>query len=113
MSTNCAADSNSRSQESPQLNWGELRSSALNSIKTQEIPDNIELPALPQAVTEFVDQSASPDFEFPKLAAIIEKDAGLTCELLRYVNSAAVGLSAPMGRSRSGRMVVPALWVAT
>ncbi|MEO2036531.1 MAG: HDOD domain-containing protein [Planctomycetaceae bacterium] len=97
MSTTCAPTTGPASQEAPKLQWSELRSSALESIKTQEIPDNIELPALPQAVTEFVDQSANPDFEFQQLAAIIEKDAGLTCELLRYVNSAAIGLSTAIG----------------
>lgn len=77
----------------PPLNWSDLRSTALETIRTQELPDDIELPALPQAVTEFVEESSNPEFEYPKLAEIIEKDAGLTCELLRYVNSAANGRS--------------------
>jgi len=94
MSTTCAT---SPPTESPALKWNDLRATALESIQTQKIPADIELPALPQAVTEFVDQSSHPDFEFPKLALIIEKDAGLTCELLRYVNSAANGLSTPIG----------------
>ena len=78
------------------LNWSQLRAAALQSIDRQEIPDDIELPALPQAVTEFVDHSADPNFEYSRLAEIVEKDAGLTCELLRYVNSASGGLTTPI-----------------
>lgn len=79
------------------LKWSELRTAALESIEKQELPDDVEIPALPQAVTEFVDESFNPDFEFPKLAQIIERDPGLTVELLKYVNSAANGLSQPIG----------------
>lgn len=96
MSSTCVPDATA-SSESPELNWSQLRTAALETIHSQEIPDDIELPALPQAVTEFVDESSNPDFEFERLSEIIQKDAGLTCELLRYVNSAANGGSAPIG----------------
>ncbi len=79
------------------LQWSELLTAALDSIQRQELPGDVEIPALPQAVTEFVDESSNPNFEFPKLAQIIERDPGLTVELLKYVNSAANGLSTPIG----------------
>ncbi len=88
------------SASQPELQWEELRRSALETIRSAEIPDEIEVPALPQAVTEFMDESSSPDFDYGRLAQIVEKDPGLTCELLRYVNSAAVGLSSPVGSVR-------------
>jgi HD-like signal output (HDOD) protein len=97
MSTTCVSDSASATDGQPQLKWSELSTTAWELIKTQGIRSDIELPALPQAVTEFVDQSSHPDFDVPKLASIIEKDAGLTCELLRYVNSAGSGLSSKLG----------------
>lgn len=97
MSTTTLPDTATESTELPPLQWSDLRSSALETIRTQELPDDIELPALPQAVSEFVEESSNPDFEYPKLAAIIEKDAGLTCELLRYVNSAAHGRTTAIG----------------
>ncbi len=91
------ADAPDVSEQAPQLSWSSLRSRALTSIEAQELPEQIELPALPQAVTEFVDASSDPDFEYNKLAEIIQKDPGLTFELLRYVNSAANGAAAPIG----------------
>ena len=82
--------------ESTSLNWAQLRTDALESISIQNLPEKIELPVLPRAVTEFVAESSDPDCEFARLAQIIETDAGLTCELLRYVNSARYGLMSPV-----------------
>jgi HD-like signal output (HDOD) protein len=82
--------------ESNSLNWAQLRTDALESISIQTLSEEIELPVLPKAVTEFVVESSDPDCDFARLAQIIEIDAGLTCELLRYVNSARYGLMFPI-----------------
>ena len=82
--------------ESTSLNWAGLRADALTTIRSLEIPTGIEVPALPRAVSEFVDRSADPNFDYGVLGEIVETDAGLTCELLRVVNSASHGLQAPI-----------------
>lgn len=46
------------------------------------------LPALPGAVNAFIERSADPDASARELGSIVESDSGLTCEVLKYVNSA-------------------------
>lgn len=75
------------------LSWTELRQKAMESIAAMETPEDIEIPALPAAVTEFSEKASDPDVEIPKLAAIVETCPGLTFELLRYVNSSTFGLT--------------------
>lgn len=62
--------------------------------KTSEpnlLPD-IRLPVLPQALIEFSQLADDPYCEIQKLAAIVESDTGLTCQLLRAVNASVNGL---------------------
>ncbi|MCA9049599.1 MAG: HDOD domain-containing protein [Planctomycetaceae bacterium] len=73
------------------LNWARLRAEALESIKTVNLPDDIQIPALPQAVTEFAERAADPDAEIRDLALIVETSTGLTLELLKYANSSLFG----------------------
>jgi len=82
--------------DNPALNWTRLRTDALATIRSLETPTGIEVPALPQSVSEFVERSSDPNFDYTELADIVESDAGLTCELLRFVNSARNGLQAPI-----------------
>ena len=65
---------------------------ALGEFTLTALPPNLKLPALPHAVTLFVQKSNDPDVSLTELAAIVETDTGLTLELLRYVNSTYVGL---------------------
>lgn len=76
------------SDVSQKFSWENLRNDAIASVQAGNLPQSIELPALPHAVSEFVQKSADPDFEVKGLAAIVEKDSALTVELLRHVNSA-------------------------
>ncbi|MEZ6059465.1 MAG: HDOD domain-containing protein [Planctomycetaceae bacterium] len=78
------------------LNWTQLRSAALDELASLEFPDDIEIPALPQAVTQFADRASDPNVEVPELAAIVETCPGLTFEILKYVNSANFGLKNPI-----------------
>ncbi len=79
------------------LNWASLRAAALKSIQSVSIPSDIEVPALPEAVTEFSQRAADPDVRIRDLATIVEKNAGLTVELLKFVNSARLRTDMPIG----------------
>lgn len=86
--------------------WEQLRKDALEAVNAERLPGNIELPALPQAVSEFVVKAANPDFDVRVLAAIVEKDAALTLELLKHVNSALFALRKPVGCVRDAIMQI-------
>lgn len=74
------------------IDWTELRQSLLkDGEKSSALPD-VKMPILPQAVTKFSQRCDDPQATPKELGQIIETDSGLTCELLRSVNSAATGL---------------------
>ncbi|GAB4144251.1 MAG: hypothetical protein Tsb009_15810 [Planctomycetaceae bacterium] len=56
------------------------------------LPPHVELPVLPQAAIDFSRRSQDPNVTVDELGKIIEKDSGLTCDLLKHVNSSAFGL---------------------
>lgn len=66
------------------------------SVNAELLPPSIELPALPHAVTEFVQKAANPNFNIELLAKIVEKDSALTVELLKHVNSSLYTLRQPI-----------------
>lgn len=77
------------------IDWAMIREDALGEYSEQATtfpPPSLSLPALPQAVTRFVEKSSQPDAQIKDLAAIVETESGLTVELLRHVNSTYVGL---------------------
>ncbi|MFO0917824.1 MAG: HDOD domain-containing protein [Planctomycetaceae bacterium] len=74
------------------VNWTKLRQSLIGDRNGSVLPPNIPLPMLPQVVMEFSRKAEDPDAGPCELGRIIESDGGLTCELLRYVNSAKFGL---------------------
>src|SRR5688572_9928115 len=73
------------------FNWTELRKTLLVPGR-RVLPPTVKLPVLPVAIMRFSDRANDPDVAIAELGKIIETDAGLTTELLRYVNSAAVGM---------------------
>ncbi len=75
-----------------EIDWESIREEALQQFTLSALPPTLKLPALPQAVSMFVQKSNNDQASLKDLAAIIETDAGLTMELLRYVNSAYLGL---------------------
>lgn len=75
-----------------ELDWAALRTQALDGFALAALPPTLELPALPHAVTLFVQKSNDPKANSRDLAQIIETDSGLTLELLRHVNSSYVGV---------------------
>jgi serine/threonine-protein kinase len=74
------------------VNWTELRRSLLGDHDPSVLPPAIPLPMLPHAVLEFSRKAEDPDAGPAELGRIIETDSGLTCDLLKYVNSARFGL---------------------
>lgn len=78
------------------FDWKALSASSVGSVKAELLPTSIELPALPHAVTEFVQRSANPNFNVAELAKIVEKDSALTVELLKHVNSAIYAMKNPV-----------------
>ncbi|MEJ7591463.1 MAG: HDOD domain-containing protein [Planctomycetaceae bacterium] len=66
------------------FDWKTLSVTSVASVKAELLPTSIELPALPHAVTEFVQKAANPDFDINAFA-IVEKDAALTVNC-SYVN---------------------------
>jgi len=74
------------------VNWIDLVQEAMRTRPSLELPRNFKLPSLPQAVIEFTAIANDPNAGPKELAAPIESDAVLTSELLRHVNSLAMGL---------------------
>jgi len=74
------------------LNWTQLREQTIGRLELRAFPPTVNLPALPHAVTEFIEQSQNPEVGIKELSTILETDTGITTELLRYVNSTYFGL---------------------
>ena len=74
------------------VNWAAILERELGNMTMEALPPTISLPALPHAVTEYLERSRDPDASPKELAQILETDTGLATELLRYVNSSALGL---------------------
>jgi serine/threonine-protein kinase len=74
------------------IDWAAIREEALADFTIAALPPTMSLPALPLAVTQFIQKSGDPNASMKDLAKIVETDTGLTLELLRHVNSAFIGL---------------------
>ena len=82
---------------------------AVAALKDINLPDDLEIPTLPRALTEFIEATSKPDFNIPALSRIVEQDPGMTVDLLRYVNTAAYGAVRPVMTPRDAlvRLGVP------
>lgn len=74
------------------VNWTEKRESLLGKVSEPHRLPDIKLPVLPQSLAEFSQLADDPYCEIRKLAAIVESDTGLTCQLLKAVNASVNGL---------------------
>ena len=74
------------------MDWHQLRIDTLGEENQTVLPPDIKLPALPKAVMEFSQKAEDPNATNKLLGSIIESDAGLTAELLKFINSSAVGM---------------------
>ena len=86
--------------ETTQVDWEELFSGSLASVEIIELSENIQIPSLPTALTKFLEVSGRADCDIRELGDIIEHDPGMTVDLLKCVNSAAVGSSQPVRTAR-------------
>lgn len=86
--------------------WAAIREQLLGQDSDFSLPPDIQLPMMPAMVSEFSQKSSDPDFPAKKLAAIIESDTGLSCELLRYINSAAFGMRKQISSAQQAMMVL-------
>ncbi len=75
-----------------QIVWSKIIEEQLAGRSISILPPTLKLPALPLAVTQFLEKSRQPETSLKELSRIIETDSGLTLELLRFVNSAYIGL---------------------
>jgi serine/threonine-protein kinase len=69
------------------VDWAAIREEALGGLTTSMMPPEVRFPALPHAVTLYVQKSRDESVPLKELAAILEADSGLTIQLLKYVNS--------------------------
>jgi HD-like signal output (HDOD) protein len=69
------------------VDWAAIREEALAGLDLSILPPKIKLPALPYAVTLFVQRSRDESVPLSDLAKILETDAGLAIQLLKHVNS--------------------------
>ncbi|HEX4070543.1 MAG TPA: HDOD domain-containing protein [Planctomycetaceae bacterium] len=74
------------------MDWAAIRTEGLANFTMAIMPPTIQLPALPHAVTLFLERSGDEAATSKDLAEVIETDTGLTFELLKYVNSSFMGL---------------------
>ena len=73
------------------VNWAEL-CEEWQVTGDIELPERLEFPMMPHSVVEFSHLSEKKSVTTDELAAVIERDSALVVEVLRYVNSAIVGL---------------------
>ena len=74
------------------MNWADLRRELIGGYNATGLPRWLTIPAFPTAVSDFCAKSADPGATPNDLGRIIEVDNGLTCELLRQVNSSSIAL---------------------
>jgi len=74
------------------VDWNERRQAKLPDGQKSLLPVDFRVPVLSQVIVEFSRKADDPNVKSKELAQIIETDSGLTFELLKYVNSSAVGL---------------------
>ncbi|MGH1506371.1 MAG: HDOD domain-containing protein [Acidimicrobiales bacterium] len=66
------------------------RTTSLDQVA--ELLDSFELPSFPQVASEALQLLADPDVEMSAVAAVLERDPGLSVHFLRLANSPAMGL---------------------
>uniref|UniRef100_A0A7C4LNT6 HDOD domain-containing protein n=1 Tax=Schlesneria paludicola TaxID=360056 RepID=A0A7C4LNT6_9PLAN len=74
------------------VDWKRLRCEHLGEAHPRLLPPSLKLPILPAAVQEFNRLADDPEASLVDLGRVVESDCGLTAQLLRMVNSAALGL---------------------
>lgn len=76
------------SSEVKEFSWAELRACCLGKVVNCDLSSEIQIPALPAALMEFMKAADDPNVEIRHLGKIIQTDPGLTIDLLKCVNVA-------------------------
>lgn len=79
------------------VDWTRIANDSLDSRPKLTLPSRLKLPVLPQAVIAFTGLADNPNASPRQLAATLEVDSSLTSELLKQINSAAMGLKQQIG----------------
>lgn len=74
------------------MDWTKYREEKMGGKSGSVLPPTIKLPTLPQALMLFSKRCADPESSPKELGAIVETDAGLTCDLLKHINSSTYGM---------------------
>jgi serine/threonine-protein kinase len=74
------------------VDWKHLRTQLMGKADKPVLPPKMEIPKLPQTVSAICQKANSPNCTLEDLSAVLEKDAAITVDLLKHVNSAATGL---------------------
>lgn len=82
-------------RESELLEWTG-RADALKALQKVQLPEDLQIPSLPTSLSEFLEAASEPDYDVRELGRIIEQDPGLTVDLLKCVNCAALGKKRPV-----------------
>ena len=80
----------------PEFSWESTRANAMASLQDIDLPDDLQIPSLPTALTEFLEASNHEDYDVKCLGQIVEHDPGMTVDLLKCVNTAASGAITPV-----------------
>lgn len=75
------------------IDWAVVRERMLGKRDPRHMPPWVKLPGLPNSLMECVRKANDPEIGIKELGKILERDAGLSGQLLRHVNSAASGFS--------------------
>lgn len=76
--------------------WTAVRTAYLSASADEiRLPD-VKMPVMPRCVNEFSKKSDDPNCNAQVLGHIVEADSGLTCQLLKNINSSAYGLRRPV-----------------
>lgn len=94
---------------SSDLEWRKIRYDAITTLKSFDLPSDLQTPSLPSALTKFLDHSSGAEYDIAKLGQIVEVDPGMTLDLLKWVNVAAAGTQRPIKSAKAAliRMGVP------
>jgi serine/threonine-protein kinase len=82
------------------LDWTAIRRKHVGGFEASRIPDGLTIPVMPHALIEFSQRADDPAVSSDDLARTIEHEGSLTCELLRYVNSSALGVRQRVSTAR-------------
>ncbi|GAB5441985.1 MAG: HDOD domain-containing protein [Fuerstiella sp.] len=71
--------------------WNEICATSVATLTSIDLPEDLQIPSLPTALTEFLEAASKDDYDIRQLGRIVEHDPGMTVDLLKCVNSVAFG----------------------